>query len=240
MGKVRLVVQRRGKGSPTFRTPTHRALGKVRLPQFEETLVKGKVLDIKKDSIHYAPLMIVEWENGELSLLPAPLGISVGDTIYYGPDAPNVIGSIKPLDAIPEGSRIYMLENNPGDGGKLVRASGAAARLISHIGDKVVVELPSRKKIILPGHHRAVIGVIAGGGRTEKPFVKASNKEKYMRAHSKLARWPRVKGVAMNAVDHPLGGKHRKKGKPTTISTERKPPGARFGHMNARRTGVRK
>ncbi len=242
MGK-RLIQQRRGTGRPLYEAKTFKAYGKISIRKYDEKekgVLKGTIKDLVKDPVHYAPLAEIVYEDGTRSLIPAPRGVRVGDEVQIGYYAEVKPGNILPLSRIPDGTEIYNIELKFNDGGKLVRASGAAARLISHIGENVVIELPSRRKIILPGHHRAVIGVIAGGGRTEKPFVKASNKEKYMRAHSKLARWPRVKGVAMNAVDHPLGGKHRKKGKPTTISTERKPPGARFGHMNARRTGVRK
>ena len=85
---------------------------------------------------------------------------------------------------------------------------------------------------------RATIGVVAGGGRKEKPFVKAGKKYHAMKA--KAIKWPRVRGVAMNAVDHPFGGgRHQHTGKPTTVS-RRMPPGRKVGHIAARRTGVRK
>jgi len=242
MGK-RLIQQRRGSGRPLYEAKTFKAYGEIKIRGFddkEKDVLKGVIKDLIKDPVHYAPLAKIVYEDGSVSLIPAPKGVRVGEEVQIGYNAEIKPGNILPLSRIPDGTEIYNIELNFNDGGKLVRASGSSARVISHIGDDAVVELPSRKKIVIPGHHRAVIGVVAGGGRTEKPFVKAGNKEKYMRAHSKLARWPRVKGVAMNAVDHPLGGKHRKKGKPTTISTKKKPPGARFGHMNAKRTGVRK
>jgi len=235
MGKVRLLVQRRGRGSPTFRSPTHRAAGKVKIPTFDGDLVKGKVVALIKDSIHYAPLMVVKWENGAQSLLPAPLGISVGDTVYYGKEAPNAIGSIKPLSEIPEGTKIYMLENNPGDGGKLVRASGDFALLVQKLGDKVIVQLPSGQFKTLSANARAVIGVIAGGGRKEKPFVKAGNK--YYWASSRNRHWPVVNGVKKNASDHPFGGKrHSNHSKSFTVS-KWAPPGRKVGYIGARNTG---
>jgi len=242
MGK-RLIQQRRGSGSPLYRSNSFKAYGeiKIRSPdEKEEGVLKGYIKDLIKDPIHYSPLAEIVYEDGTKSLIPAPEGVKVGEEVYIGKNSAIKPGSILPLSSIPEGTMIYNIELKYGDGGKIVRASGSFAKLINHIGDKAVIELPSRKKIIIPNKNRAVIGIVAGGGRIEKPFVKAGNKEKYMRAHSKLARWPRVKGVAMNAVDHPLGGKHRKKGKPTTISTQKHPPGARFGHIRARRTGVRK
>jgi large subunit ribosomal protein L2 len=242
MGK-RLIQQRRGSGRPLYKANTFKAYGKIgfRKPdEKEENVLKGIIKDLIKDPIHYAPLAEIVYEDGTKSLIPAPEGVRVGEEVYIGKNAVIKPGSILPLNSIPDGTNVYNIELKYGDGGKLVRSSGSFAKVINHIGEDVVIELPSRKKIIVSGKNRAVIGVIAGGGRIEKPFIKAGAKEKYMRAHSKLARWPRVKGVAMNAVDHPLGGKHRKKGKPTTISTKKHPPGARFGHLRARRTGVRK
>ena len=235
MGKVKLVVQRRGRGSPTFRAPTHRSWGEIRLPQFKENLVKGKVIDIVHDTIHYAPLMIVEWENGELSLLPAALGIAVGDTVYYGSEAPNTIGSIKNLGTIPEGTKIYMIENNPGDGGKFVRASGTFAILTQKLGKKVIVQLPSGQFKVLDARAKAVIGVIAGGQRADKPFVKAGNK--YYWASARNRYWPVVNGVKKNVADHPFGGKrHSKHGRHFTTS-KWDPPGAKIGYIGARKTG---
>ncbi len=235
MGKVKLVVQRRGRGSPTFRAPTHRSLGAVKLPSFRDSLVKGRVLDIVHDTIHFAPLMIVEWENGEMSLLPAPLGIAVGDTVYYGNEAPNVVGAIKPLGTIPEGTRIYMVENNPYDGGKFVRAGGTFAILTQKLGDKVIVQLPSGEFKVLDARARAVIGVIAGGGRKDKPFVKAGNKYYWVSARNRF--WPIVNGVKKNAGDHPFGGKrHSKHRQPFTVSRWA-PPGRKVGYIAARKTG---
>ncbi len=242
MGK-RLIQQRRGRGSPLYKANTFNAYGKIKIrkpDEKEENSLKGVIKELIKDPIHYAPLAEIVYEDGTTSLIPAPEKVKVGEEVWIGKNAKIKPGSILPLSSIPEGTNIYNIELKYGDGGKIVRSSGSFAKVISHIGENVVIELPSRKKVIIPGKNRAVIGIIAGGGRIEKPFVKAGNKEKYMEAHSKLARWPRVKGVAMNAVDHPLGGKHRKKGKPTTVSTKKHPPGARFGHLRARRTGVRK
>ncbi|MEM4052736.1 MAG: 50S ribosomal protein L2, partial [Ignisphaera sp.] len=79
---------------------------------------------------------------------------------------------------------------------------------------------------------------VAGGGRLEKPLLKAGNA--YYKWRAKARKWPRVRGVAMNAVDHPHGGgSHQSESKPTTVS-RRAPPGRKVGHIAARRTGRRK
>ena len=143
-----------------------------------------------------------------------------------------------PLKSIPEGTLIYNIESNPGDGGKFVRASGAFAKIITKTEDGIVVELPSSKRRTFLPECRAIIGVIAGSGRTEKPFLKAGTKFFAMRAKNKF--WPRVSGTSMNSVSHPFGGKSsHAKGIPTQASRNA-PPGRKVGKIAPKRTGRRK
>jgi len=165
-------------------------------------------------------------------------GLKVGDTVSCGRGAEIKAGNIIPLSDIPEGTLVYNIENSPGDGGKFCRASGTFARVLSKFTDKVVVELPSKKQKAFQNNCRASIGIIAGGGRTEKPFLKAGNKYYAMRARNKL--WPIVCGQSMNAVDHPHGGsRSSKKNYPYTVSRNA-PPGAKVGAIAAKRTGRKK
>ena len=98
-----------------------------------------------------------------------------------------------------------------------------------------VVVLPSGEMKRLDPECRATIGVVAGGGRTEKPHVKAGNK--YHKMKTRGTKWPNVRGVAMNAVDHPFGGGGRQHpGKPKSISRDA-PPGRKVGDISSRRTG---
>jgi len=98
-----------------------------------------------------------------------------------------------------------------------------------------MVKLPSGATKLLKDACRATIGVVAGGGRIEKPFLKAGKKFHWMRA--KGHKYPRVRGVAMNACSHPFGGgRHQHPGKPTTVSRHA-PPGRKVGHIAARMTG---
>ena len=103
-------------------------------------------------------------------------------------------------------------------------------------GDKTVILLPSKKKKIISSKCRAMIGVVAGSGRLEKPFKKAGAKYYKMRAFGKV--YPRTSGVSMNAVDHPFGGK-TKPGKHITVSRHM-PPGKKVGSISPKRTGKRK
>ena len=143
-----------------------------------------------------------------------------------------------PLAEIPEGTPIYNIENRPGDGGRFVRSSGTYASLITHDATQAVVELPSGELKSFNPKCRASIGVVAGGGRKEKPFLKAGVRWHAYKAKGK--KFMTVRGVAMNAVDHPHGGGNRQHpGRPTTISRHA-PPGRKVGSIAAKRTGKRR
>ena len=132
------------------------------------------------------------------------LDVNTSDTVTMGDSAEAKTGNILPLKNIPEGTQIYNIELQPGDGGKFVRSSGGFAKVEAKLKGKVSVILPSGTKKLFEEGCRACIGSIAGGGRCEKPFVKAGNKFFAMRSKNKL--WPSVSGTSQNAVDHPFGG----------------------------------
>lgn len=197
--------------------------------------MSGTIVDIEHDPARSAPVAAVEFEDGDQRLVLAPEGISVGDEIQVGVTAEISPGNTLPLREIPEGVPVCNVESQAGDGGKFARASGVSATLLTHDRDAAVVELPSGQVRRLSPDCRATIGVVAGGGRTEKPFVKAGNKHHKMRARG--TKWPRVRGVAMNAVDHPFGGGGRQHpGQPKSISRNA-PPGRKVGDIASRRTG---
>jgi large subunit ribosomal protein L2 len=165
----------------------------------------------------------------------APEGVRVGETIQVGVSAEIKPGNTLPLSEIPEGVPVCNVESNRGDGGKFARASGVSATLLTHDRDVAVVQLPSGEVKRLDPQCRATVGVVAGGGRTEKPFVKAGKKHHKMRARG--TKYPRVRGVAMNAVDHPFGGGGRQHpGQPKSVSRDA-PPGRKVGDIASKRTG---
>src|SRR3989338_8436325 len=143
MGK-NLIQQKRGKGSPTYRAPSFRYKGKEMFPSVRDDR-NGRIEDIIHCQGHSAPLMIIAYPN-EVSLEIAPEGVRVGDEVACGAAAAPKPGSIMKLEDIPEGTEIYNIEAKPGDGGRFARTSGAAARIISKIKDKVLVKLPSKKE----------------------------------------------------------------------------------------------
>ncbi len=241
MGK-RLISQRRGRGTPTYKSASHRFKGKIQYRYYDqlekEDSLKGIVVDILHDPGRSAPVAMVKFENGEKRLILAPESIQINDDIACGISASISPGNTLPLGEIPEGTPLYNIENNPGDGGRFVRSSGTHASLITHDVDKAVLELPSGELKAFNPNCRATVGVVAGGGRREKPFLKAGNRYHALKAKGK--KCVTVRGVAMNAVDHPHGGGNRKHpGKPTTVSRDT-PPGRKVGSIAARRTGKRR
>jgi large subunit ribosomal protein L2 len=235
MGR-RIQGQRRGRGSPTFRAPSHRYKADLSHRKVEDgDVVAGTVVDVEHDPARSAPVAAVEFDDGDRRLVLAPEGVGVGDEIQVGVSAVIEPGNTLPLAEIPEGVPICNVEANQGDGGKFARASGVNATLMAHERNVAVVQLPSGAVKRLDPQCRATIGVVAGGGRTEKPMVKAGNKYHKMRARG--TKWPNVRGVAMNAVDHPFGGGGRQHpGKPKSISRNA-PPGRKVGDISSRRTG---
>jgi len=235
MGR-RIQGQKRGHGSPAYRAPSHRYKAELSHKKPEDAdVVSGTVVDIEHDPARSAPIAAVEFDDGDQRLVLAPEGIAVGDTLQVGVSAEIKPGNTLPLAEIPEGIPVCNVERQPGDGGKFARASGTSAQLLSHDRHVAVVKLPSGEVKRLNPEARATIGVVAGGGRTEKPFVKAGNK--YHKLRSRGTKYPRVRGVAMNAVDHPFGGGGRQHpGRPKSVSRNA-PPGRKVGDIASKRTG---
>jgi len=241
MGK-RLIIQRRGRGTPTYKSAAHRFKGKIQYRQYDELEKEGSIHGIVMDIIHdpgrTAPIAEVKFENGEQKLILAPESIVINDEIVCGVSAPIKPGNSLPMAQIPEGTPLYNLEKHPGDGGKFVRSSGTHASLITHDVGKAIVELPSGELKAFNPQCRATIGVVAGGGRKEKPYLKAGNR--HYACKSKGKKSVGVRGVAMNAVDHPHGGGNRQHpGRPTTVSRHA-PAGRKVGSIAARRTGKKR
>ncbi len=224
MGK-NLRQQRRGKGK--YGSPSHRYLGKVK---YEKQKGRGIVVDILHAPGRKSPLAVVDYSGRKVYQI-ASEGMKVGDVVESG-----TAGGVTELKDVPEGSKIYDIELHPGDGGKLCRSSGSFATLITKEKGKCVVLLPSKVKKVLPSNCRATIGSVAGSGRTEKPFMKAGRKFRVMKSLGRL--YPRVSGVAMNALDHPFGGS-AKPGKHKTVSRHM-PPGKKVGSISPRRMGKKK
>ena len=235
MGK-RLIQQARGKGGPRYRSPGHNFVGAARNKKGFGT-AQGRIIDLVNCPGHSAPLARIKYEDGEECLMIAAEGMKVGDEVSVGGEMLNR-GNLMSLKDVPEGTLIYNIEIQPGDGGKFVRSSGTFAKVIAKSTQGITVKLPSKKDKVFYPDCRASIGVVAGGGRVEKPWLKAGKKYHAMKAKNKL--WPKVSGGSMNAVDHPFGGSRTSHlGRPT-IAPRNAPPGRKVGKLRPRRTGRRK
>ena len=141
---------------------------------------------------------------------------------------------------MPEGTVISMLEEKSSDRGRYARAGGTYCQIIGHSDDgrKSRVKLPSNKKKTINSMCRAVVGICGCGGRMDKLVLKA--RDNYHKYRVKRNCWPKVRGSAMNPVEHPHGGgNHQHVGHPTTVSRQC-PPGSKVGLIAARRTGLLK
>ncbi len=227
MGK-HIVAQRRGKGSLTYRSPSHRHTAPLRHNEDGEYTVK----DIIHAPGRNAPLLIVKKEQGPDSYQIAFNGARVGQKVLVGQKGRAEEGSTLPLGIIPDGSYVYNLESIPGDGGKFCRTAGSAALIISH-GNMVTLKLASGKMKLFNPKCRATIGAVAGSGARDIPILKAGRKVNF--AQSKARRPYSVRGVAMNAVNHPHGGgNHQHVGRPSTVGRGA-PPGRKVGRLSPKR-----
>ncbi len=231
MGK-RIISQARGKGSLTYRVRRKAYLYKVKYPMQSG---EAEIIDIIHSAGHSAPLMKIIIDK-EIFYNPAFNGAYVGQKISIGNNAS--IGNIIMLKNAPPGTKIYNIEKNPGDGGKMMRAAGTSAAVHKkYPHNKFEIIMPNKKSVILSGDCRITIGEIAGGGKILKPFVTAGRKFYKMKSRNKL--WPRTSAVKMNAVDHPFGSGRGKRIK-SKIAKRNAPPGKRVGHIRPSRTGKRK
>ncbi len=221
MGK-RIIQQRRGKGSPTYRVPSRKFSPS---PVYSEH--DGVIRDMVRSPLIDAPLARVEYADRNSSYIIAAEGMKVGDSVK---------AFIMPLSMISEGTRIFGIETSPNSGPKMCRSPGTFATLVFKGPREAVVQLPSRKKKSFHLSCRATLGIPAGEGRAEKPMVKAGNKWHAMHVRGKL--YPRTSGNKMNIVDHPFGGSgHGKVRRPVSRHA---PPGRKVGTVSPRRTGKKK
>lgn len=232
MGK-RVGSRRRGHGSSVYRSPSHRHLGSAKYPR---NATKGVVEELLHSPGKTAPYAKVRLDDNSTTYLIAAEGMYEGQTIHFDGSVID-IGNVAKLRDIPEGTLVYNIEARPGDGGKYVRSGGSYAVVVSR-GIKTIVQLPSGEFRPFNPECRATIGKSAGGGRKDKPIIKAGKKHHMMRSKSK--NWPIVSGVAMNAANHPHGGgNHQHVGHPNTVSRNA-PPGQKVGKFSPKKKDKKK
>jgi large subunit ribosomal protein L2 len=161
--------------------------------------VPAKVTALEYDPNRSANLALLVYADGEKTYILAPAGVRVGDVVVAGPDADIKPGNCIPMENIPLGTIIHNVEMKIGKGAQLVRSAGAAAQLMAKEGNYVLVKLPSGEVRKFNKQCRACIGAVGNSEHGSQKLGKAGR-----------SRWkgrrPSVRGVAMNPIDHPMGG----------------------------------
>jgi large subunit ribosomal protein L2 len=165
----------------------------------DKTGIPARVATVEYDPNRSAFIALLHYADGEKRYILYPSGLKVGDQVVSGPEADIVVGNALPLRNIPAGTQIHNLELHLGKGGQLVRSAGGAAQLLAKEGDYAQVRLPSGEVRRVHMDCVASIGQVGNVDHENVAIGKAGRR-----------RWmgirPTVRGVAMNPVDHPLGG----------------------------------
>ena len=193
-----------GRGGMGHVTSWHRGGGHKRLYRRidfkrEKLDIPARVAAIEYDPNRSARIALLNYADGEKRYILAPLGLRVGDTIMSGVEAEIRPGNTLPLQNIPLGTVVHAVELKPGKGAQLVRSAGVGAQLMAREGSLATLRLPSGEQRYVQTACRATIGQV---GNIEHENVKLG---KAGRSRWKGIR-PNVRGVAMNPVDHPMGG----------------------------------
>lgn len=161
--------------------------------------IPAKVVSIEYDPNRTARIALLQYADGEKRYILAPLGVKVGDALSSGPDVEIKPGNALPLTSIPLGIPIHNIEMVPGRGAQMVRSAGGEAVMISKEGDFARVRLPSGEIRLVRVDCMATVGQL-GNVEHEGISLGKAGRSRW------LGRRPRVRGVAMNPIDHPHGG----------------------------------
>ncbi len=161
--------------------------------------VPATVKSIEYDPNRSARIALLYYADGEKTYILAPNGLQVGQTVVSGAEAAPEVGNTLPLQNIPLGTIIHSIELRPGQGAAMVRSAGAFAQLTSREDKYAIIKLPSGEVRKVLGTCKATIGSVGNSDHALERSGKAGRSRW-------LGRRPRVRGVAMNPVDHPMGG----------------------------------
>jgi len=161
--------------------------------------VSAKVAAVEYDPNRSARIALLHYADGEKRYIIHPAGLKVGDTVVAGPGSDIRVGNALPLFEVPLGTAVHNIELKIGRGGQMCRSAGASAQVVAKEGNHVTLRLRSTEMRMVRGECFATIGEV-GNAEHELQSVGKAGKTRW------LGRRPRVRGVAMNPVDHPLGG----------------------------------
>ncbi len=165
----------------------------------DKTGIPAKVAAIEYDPNRSARIALLHYVDGEKRYILAPQKLMVGDTVLSGPDADIRPGNTLPLNKIPLGTHIHNIELRIGRGGQIVRSAGTYSQLMAKEGKYALVKLPSGEVRMILGNCHATVGQLGNVMHENLSLGKAGRKRW-------LGKRPKVRGVAMNPVDHPMGG----------------------------------
>ena len=193
-----------GRNNHGRKTARHRGGGhkqRYRIIDFKRTKdgVPATVASVEYDPNRNCRILLLHFHDGEKRYVLAPEGVGVGDVLQNGPGSEIRPGNALPLRYIPVGTTVHAVELKPGGGARMARSAGASAQLVAKEGSFATIRLPSTEMRRVPIDCRATVGSV---GNAEAELVKLG---KAGRARWKGVR-PQTRGVAMNPVDHPLGG----------------------------------
>jgi large subunit ribosomal protein L2 len=189
--KGRITMRRRGGG--------HKRRYRVIDFKRRKLNVPSKVAAVEYDPNRSARIALLHYADGEKRYILAPNDLKVGDTVVAGPEVDIKPGNALPLDKVPLGSMVHNIEMIPGRGGQMARSAGSYAQLMAKEGDMATLKLPSGEMRMVRRECYATIGQVGNLDHENVVWGKAG-KTRWM------GRRPKVRGVAMNPVDHPLGG----------------------------------
>jgi large subunit ribosomal protein L2 len=202
----------------------------------------AKVATIEYDPNRSCFISLVEYEDGEKRYILCPMGMKVGDVIESGASCEPKVGNAMPLAAIPASLEVHNVEMTAGQGGKMVRGAGNAARIVAKEGNWVTLVLPSGEMRMVRKECRATIGRLSNADHQNVRIGKAGRKRH-------MGRRPHVRGKAMNPVAHPMGGGEGRsnggrhpcspKGKPAKGGKTRNPRKVSNNRIIRRRKNVR-
>ncbi len=161
--------------------------------------VPGRVTAIEYDPNRSANIALIIYADGEKRYMLAPKGLERGATVLSGDTVAPTVGNSLPLESIPLGTTVHNVELQLGRGGQLARSAGVGAVLVARDKDYVTLKLPSGEMRMVFRRCKATIGIVGNEDHMNTTLGKAGNARH-------LGRRPKVRGVAMNPVDHPLGG----------------------------------
>lgn len=195
----------RGKMTIRHRGGGHKRLYRIVDFRRDKIDIPGRVVAIEYDPNRSARIALLNYADGEKGYIIAPQGLQVGDTVMSGQNAEIKIGNALPLINIPLGTTVHNIEIRKGKGGQLARSAGSGAQLTAKEGDYVHLKLASGEARMIHRECMATIGQV-GNIDHENVSIGKAGRSRW------LGRRPKVRGVAMNPVDHPHGGGEGKSG----------------------------